>query len=80
MLNNLLIFKAFPEISTGIFNFEPKRARQLAVRTVSDWLINNPPLQRSLQHVVFVPYRQGTDADEINRKEEYYDAAFNQVY
>ena len=37
---------AFPAISTGVYGFPPDRAARIAVRTVADFLANEPGLAR----------------------------------
>ncbi|MBQ6389614.1 MAG: protein-ADP-ribose hydrolase [Mogibacterium sp.] len=56
---------AFCCISTGVFMFPGERAAEIAVRTVSDWLTNNPD---TMDRVVFNVFK---DEDK-----EYYEGLF----
>lgn len=49
-MENGLKTVAFCCISTGVFNFPNKRAAEIAVKTVTDWLLENP---NKMERVIF---------------------------
>jgi O-acetyl-ADP-ribose deacetylase len=54
-VDNGLMTVAFPSISTGAYGFPMDRATPIALRTVADFLEDNP----SLEKVVFVSFSEG---------------------
>ena len=55
---------AFCSISTGVFNFPKDEASKIAIKTVSEYLKNNP--ETSLDKVIFNTFSD--EATEIYRK------------
>jgi O-acetyl-ADP-ribose deacetylase (regulator of RNase III) len=52
-LENGLKSVAFCCISTGVFRFPNKRAAEIAVKTVTDWLVAHPGMMKRVIFNVF---------------------------
>ena len=63
-MENGLKTVAFCCISTGVFNFPNKRAAEIAVQTVTDWLLENP---NKIARVIFNVFK---DEDREYYEEE----------
>lgn len=63
-MENGLKTVAFCCISTGVFNFPNKRATEIAVKTVTDWLLENP---NKMERVIFNVFK---DEDREYYEEE----------
>lgn len=63
-MENGLKTVAFCCISTGVFNFPNKRAAEIAVKTVTDWLLENP---NKMERVIFNVFK---DEDREYYEEE----------
>ena len=63
-IENGLKTVAFCCISTGVFNFPNKRAAEIAVQTVTDWLLENP---NKMERVIFNVFK---DEDREYYEEE----------
>lgn len=63
-IENGLKTVAFCCISTGVFNFPNKRAAEIAVKTVTDWLLENP---NKMERVIFNVFK---DEDREYYEEE----------